>query len=275
VLVGSGTLRAERYGRLVRDPALRDARVREGLSADPLGAVLSRSLDLPLDAGFFADPASRTVAFTSAPAPARDWPAGLELVELDPGELTLTTALRRLRAQHGVRSVLCEGGPTVLGLLLAERMLDELFLTVAPKVAGGTDEPAIVTGVPMPAPVGLRLVWVLEAAGSLYLRYAVPPDPARAQPVEDVAVDLVADRARAPVDRGLAIRGRDHVGHDVRPLGGRALAEPQSGEGLARRERRPVGVQALKRGQSRALSSSWAARAPRSGRRARQAPRSA
>ncbi len=43
------------------------------------------------------------------------WAAQVEVVCLDPGELTLTTVLRHLRSEHGIRSLLCEGGPTLFG----------------------------------------------------------------------------------------------------------------------------------------------------------------
>jgi riboflavin-specific deaminase-like protein len=180
VLVGSGTLRAERYGRLVRDPALRELREREGLEPDPIACTITRSFDLPLDIPLFESPEQRAVVFTSAAeAPPLTGPA-VTVERLDPAELTMTSVLRRLRAEHGVRSVLCEGGPTVFGLLLHEGMADELFLSLAPRIAGGAQEPTIVAGAPLHALVELELVWVLEARGSLYLRYRIEAGVQRA-----------------------------------------------------------------------------------------------
>src|SRR6185436_20182008 len=99
--------------------------------------------------------------------------ANLTLVRLDLAELTLTSALRHLSAEHGVRSLLCEGGPTLMGALLHERLVDELFLTLAPQLAGGGAGPTLTSGPPLPEPAALELAWALERAGSLYLRYAV------------------------------------------------------------------------------------------------------
>jgi 5-amino-6-(5-phosphoribosylamino)uracil reductase len=99
--------------------------------------------------------------------------AQVEVIRLDPGELTATTALRRLRSDYGVRSLLCEGGPTLFGVLLQERLVDELFLTVAPKLAGGGSGPTIVSGPELADPQALELRWVLERHGSLFLRYAL------------------------------------------------------------------------------------------------------
>ena len=174
VLVGTGTLRAERYGRLVRDPDRRAAREAAGLRPDPLAVVVSRSLDLPPDIPLFQDPDSTIVVYTSSDAEAPECPADVRLVRLDPAETTMTTALRRLRADHGVRSLLCEGGPTVFGALVHERLVDELFVTLSPKLAGGMDPLTILQGPRLPDPEELELRWVLEAGGSLFLRYGVP-----------------------------------------------------------------------------------------------------
>ena len=175
LLVGTRTLAIERYGRAVRRPELREAREAIGLAAEPLVALVSRSGELPLGAPLLAAPEARVVAFAPAGTPTPDCAAQVDLVALDPAELTLTTALRRLRADHGVRSALCEGGPTLMGALLHERLVDELFLTLAPQLAGGGDGPTMSSGPPLAVPDALELVWALERAGSLYLRYAVRP----------------------------------------------------------------------------------------------------
>ena len=81
----------------------------------------------------------------------------------DPAEL-----LGGLRTE-GVRAVMCEGGPTLHGSLQAAGLVDELFLTVAPKLSGG-EGPRIVEG-PLPEVVGLELAWLLESDGELFARY--------------------------------------------------------------------------------------------------------
>jgi riboflavin biosynthesis pyrimidine reductase len=105
VLVGTGTLREERYGPLVRDA-----------DEQPLAIVCSRRGDFPTDIPLFTDPRSRILAHTG-PSP-RD-------------------ALLRAGEEHGVRSVLCEGGPTLNGALFAEDVVDELFLSISPLIADG------------------------------------------------------------------------------------------------------------------------------------------
>ncbi len=74
---------------------------------------------------------------------------------------------------HGVRALLCEGGPRVFGALARERVFDQLFLTVAPKLAGGGNERFITTGPELPDPAHMGLEGVLERDGTLFLRYSV------------------------------------------------------------------------------------------------------
>jgi riboflavin-specific deaminase-like protein len=171
ILVGSGTLRAERYGRLVRDPALRERRSQRGLEPEPLGVVVTRSGRLPFDIPLFSEPGSRVLVYTSVETPFPETAAEVGIIRMREGELTMTSVLESLRGDYGVRSVLCEGGPTVLAALLAEDVLDELFLSIAPKLAGGREVPTVVDGTGLPEPAELGLVWVLESEGYLFLRY--------------------------------------------------------------------------------------------------------
>jgi riboflavin-specific deaminase-like protein len=171
IFAGTGTLRVERYGRLTPDPERRRRRRAAGRSPEPLALMVTRSGDLPVGIPLFAEPEARVVIFTSAEPDLGECAAQVELVRLDPGELTLTTVLRRLCSDYGVRSLLCEGGPTVFGALLAERLVDELFLTLAPKLAGGGTAPTIAGGPAAPELRELEPVWALEHGGALYLRY--------------------------------------------------------------------------------------------------------
>jgi riboflavin biosynthesis pyrimidine reductase len=186
VLIGSGTLRAEGYGRLVREPGRVARRHAAGLDATPLAVLLSRSLDLPWDAGLFAAADQPVLVYTSAGGappvadPARGEgatpdeaappavAAPLEVVRLP--EATPEAALADLRAR-GVRSLLCEGGPTLNRALLAAGAVDELFLTLAPLLGGTADAPRIVEGDDLPEPLDLELAWVLRHDDELYLRY--------------------------------------------------------------------------------------------------------
>ena len=151
VLAGTGTLAAEQYGRLIKKPERRAQRVGLGLEPEPVALVLSRSGDLP-DIPLLSDPEARPLLLTGDEAEPR-------------------RALRTAREEHGVRTVLCEGGPNLNGALLDAGVVDELFLTVSPLIVGGKDPLTIVEG--GADRVDAALVSVLEADGMLFLRYAV------------------------------------------------------------------------------------------------------
>ena len=84
-------------------------------------------------------------------------------------EVDLAAALAQLRAERGVRTLLCEGGPILHARLIEAGLVDELFVTHAPKLAGG-EGPGLVTGLPeIERP--LELAWLLEQDGELFARY--------------------------------------------------------------------------------------------------------
>jgi riboflavin-specific deaminase-like protein len=172
VMVGAGTLRVERYGRLVRDGARREQRRRAGLEPDPLAIVVSGSLDLPADLPLLQDPDSRVVVVTAAEHSLEGVRAQVEYLRLGP--VDLPAALARLRSAYGVRAILCEGGPHLNASLLAAGLIDELFLTTFPVIAGGAGALSILDGVVLGAPRPLSLHWLLECGGELFARYDVP-----------------------------------------------------------------------------------------------------
>jgi riboflavin biosynthesis pyrimidine reductase len=146
-----------------------ERRLAHGLAPSPLLCVITRSGTLP-GIPLLDDPESPVVVYTGAPlelAAAVD----VEIVPMDPAELTPLAVLGRLRADRGIRSVLCEGGPTLFSALVHAHAVDELFLTVAPKLAGGGTGPEITIGPELAEPAELDLAWVLERSGSLFLRY--------------------------------------------------------------------------------------------------------
>jgi riboflavin-specific deaminase-like protein len=171
IMAGTQTLRVERYGRMIKSPEARSRREARGLTPEPLAAVVSRSGQVPYEIPLFSEPEAHVIEFTGATAP-RPVAAQRELISLDPGEVTLGRVMRHLRTQFGVRTLLCEGGPTLFGSLVAEDLVDELFLTVSPELVGGEENPAILSGPPLPQSAPLRLRWVLERENSLFLRFA-------------------------------------------------------------------------------------------------------
>ena len=173
VLAGTGTMNTERYGRMLGSAERRARRTDRGLQSEPLAVTITRSGEVDLEIPLYAEPEARVAIYTGAEIDTSATAAQLELVQLVPDELTPTTVLRHLHAELGVRSVLCEGGPGLFGAMLAEGVVDELFLTLAPKLTGGGGAPAITSGPELPEPVELKLAWVLQRNGYLFLRYTL------------------------------------------------------------------------------------------------------
>lgn len=171
ILVGAGTARAEEYKAARRRPGLQA--LREGRPATAPIALVSRSLQLDLTAPLFteAPPDARTVVITCAASPADLRAKAAEAADVivaGDAEVDLAAALRAL-AGRGLRRVLCEGGPHLLGDLAAAHLLDELDLSLGPILAG-PGAARVIAGTPFPArPMPLRQV--LEEDGFLFCRY--------------------------------------------------------------------------------------------------------
>ncbi len=171
VMIGAGTMRAERYGRIVSDPDLGAYRESTGLAQDPVAVLVSNSLDLPWDAGLFTDGGGEIVIFTSdGTEGAPETVTPVTVVEHE-GAVDLDRALEWLVRERGVRSLLCEGGPVLHGELQARGLADELFLTLAPKLVGREERSILAAALPDPLP--LELVWLLDAGSELFTRYRV------------------------------------------------------------------------------------------------------
>ena len=163
VLVGAGTVRAERYG-----PVTDGKR--------PPVAVISRSLDLDWDSPLFSEAARPTEVLTceaADPVRLRLARKTAEVIVAGDKQVDLRQGLAELAARgHGL--VLCEGGPLLLGELVAADMVDELCFTVAPLLAGGI-EPSLIVAPPMDPPRSLRLASLIEDDGALLTRYLRAP----------------------------------------------------------------------------------------------------
>ncbi len=175
VMVGARTAAVERYGTLTRDDADRAKRRAEGLEPEPLACLVSGRLSIPPDLPLLHRPRARVVVATAAPkaelAPAAAAVSYVRAPVPAGRGVELGALLKRLRDDHGVRSVLCEGGPELNHALLEADLVDELFLSLVPTITGADDAPPIVTGPRLPAPIGMSLTRVLEHEGHLFLRY--------------------------------------------------------------------------------------------------------
>ena len=174
VMVGAGTAREERYGRMTKTHELRQKRQNEGLVPDALAVVVSGRLDLPPDLPLLNEPEQRVVVATGSDEELPGLKARVEYARVGDD---LPRLMAYLHEEHGVRSVLCEGGPTLNSFLFAAGLVDELFLTMNPKVISGAAALTIVAGRELVEPAELELISVAEGDGDLFTRWRVVQKP--------------------------------------------------------------------------------------------------
>lgn len=177
VLVGAQTVRCEGYGPVKLLPALRDERIADGRPPDPPLAIVSRSLQLDWSAPAFTGKGpARTIVVTTETAGAEAIAAArahAEVLVAGDDRVDLAQALSQLR-DRGCEVVLCEGGPTLLGQLVADDLLDELCLSVSPMMGG---DPLPVSVTPEGTlPTSFELRHVALDGGTLFLRYETSAD---------------------------------------------------------------------------------------------------
>jgi riboflavin biosynthesis pyrimidine reductase len=173
ILVGAATVRAENYGPPRPSDAVRAQRRRRGQEPTPRMAVVSSRLDLDPDQSLFAEAEQRPLVFTGVaadPASATALAPVAELVRGTGAMLDLPMVLTEL-AERGAEVVLCEGGPSLNGQLVAAALVDEWCTTVSPRLVAGPSARAAHGHDDGPA-LGLRLDRVMaDDEGFLFLRY--------------------------------------------------------------------------------------------------------
>lgn len=169
VLAGPRTIEVERYKGPASKPATRAAREARGLRPRPLLATIILYGEPPWDAPVFQDPDAECVVFSESPLDSSRARAQITHV----GVTDPRAVARVLHERFAVRVLLLEGGPSLNAVCFEADLVDELFLTVAPLVAGGADPFPIVLGeLNRRVPLRLRSA-MLDAEQHLYLRYRV------------------------------------------------------------------------------------------------------
>lgn len=168
VMIGANTLRAEKLS-LGLDAPLR--------GRQPLAVIVTTGGDVPLESNLVLGEGQEVLLITPPQDHSRGPEGGrraLVVRALEDGTADLREALQALKADHGVNILLVEGGPALNRSLISGRFADELFLTLAPKLAtSGNDAGGILSG-PLPDDVrGLRLLSAHLAGSELFLRYRI------------------------------------------------------------------------------------------------------
>lgn len=179
IVVAAGTARAEEYGSARMDEETRAERRARGQQADPVVVVITASLSLDSSVPLF-DPAQgldddrRPMVITTSDSPEADrtrLATVADVVLAGAGSVSLSEGLAMLEST-GVGVAILEGGPGLNAQFLAEDLIDEVTVTLAPKLVGGGSKRMIQgTDETSGRPIGFALDRVLRAGDELFLRY--------------------------------------------------------------------------------------------------------
>jgi riboflavin biosynthesis pyrimidine reductase len=175
VLVAAGTARTENYGPARVYDEYVHARRQRGQADAPRIAVVTRRLDLDWNTPLFRDVTELTIVIAptdAAPDRLAEARQAAELITAGTGDVDLHAAVVAL-GERGLSRVLAEGGPSLNGALAAAGLVDEVCLTISPRLAGG-DAKRILAGPPLPSGIDLELRSLLEDDGFLLARYRRP-----------------------------------------------------------------------------------------------------
>jgi 5-amino-6-(5-phosphoribosylamino)uracil reductase len=175
IMVGAVTVRTDNPRLLVRSPARRDERAARGLPSSPMKITVSESVDLDADSNFFTVGETEKLIYTSS-GRVRDARARLGPVAtiVDGGPRVRMRRLTEDLADRGVGRLMVEGGGVVHTQFLADDLVDELQLVVAPLFVGDSSAPRFVSDGRFPWNAGRRatLAEVRQIGDVVLLRYA-------------------------------------------------------------------------------------------------------
>ncbi len=149
VLVGGKTLLGELPKLTVKSEALREARVKRGVTPNPIKVGVVTSADIPLDSDFIKAGPARAVIFTTSRTSISQLETlranGVEVFVDDAPRVNLGKMMETL-GELGVKRLMVEGGGTINFELLRLGLVDELMIYIAPMIFGGDNAPTLASG---------------------------------------------------------------------------------------------------------------------------------
>lgn len=176
VLAGRTTIATDQMSMGLPNLVLQEERLSRGQSRFPLRVVVSRSGKISAKWKIFSSPGGRVLVFSGKALDKKTQGAlpGEDLVTVHTGDnSSLPEVLHCLKRDYQVETLVCEGGPTLFRSLLEIGALDELYLTIAPRLFGGETAPTL-TGQPgefLPSSLRLQLHSLESQNGECFLHY--------------------------------------------------------------------------------------------------------
>ena len=177
VLIGHTSLRRDNV-RLSLPAELQEARIKRGQSQSPVRVIVSNEGKIDNRLKIFQLDISPIVIFSTKRMPRKYQKALQKMATLhlsNAQDVDLGAMLRTLRDQYKVRTVACEGGPTLFRSLLERGLVDQLNLTIAPYMFGGANAPTL-AGLSkefLPASVHCGLIDMRVVGDECFLTYRI------------------------------------------------------------------------------------------------------
>jgi riboflavin-specific deaminase-like protein len=149
IMVGAHTARTDHMSMGIPDTGLRRRRLRRGMAEYPLRVIVTGRFTIERRWEVFQHRFSPILIFTSESASAkkqRQFASLATIYTCGKREVDMDRAVHILRREWGVKQLLCEGGPTLNWSLFQRGLVDEINLTLCPKVFGGATAPTLVDG---------------------------------------------------------------------------------------------------------------------------------
>jgi 5-amino-6-(5-phosphoribosylamino)uracil reductase len=183
VLIGHTSLERDNV-RLGLPAELQEPRIKRGQSRCPLRVIVSNKGRIDDRLKIFQSDISPIIIFSTERMPRKNQEALRQKATLhltDAKQVDLAVMLKTLRHQYNVRTLACEGGPTLFRALLQENLVDELNLTIAPCMFGGANAPTL-TGLSkkfLPTSIHCSLINMRIVDNECFLTYRIKHQRAR------------------------------------------------------------------------------------------------
>jgi len=178
VLIGHSTLKRDNVRLGVPQANLRETRIKRGQTHYPIRVIVSDKGKIDARLNIFQSNISPIIIFSTNRMPQKyqDALAQKAILHLSDAEhVDLAAALNTLRDKYKIRTVACEGGPTLFRSLLERSLVDQLNLTIAPYMFGGAKAPTL-TGLSrefLPASVHCSLIDMRVVGDECFLTYRI------------------------------------------------------------------------------------------------------
>jgi riboflavin-specific deaminase-like protein len=177
ILAGNQTVARDNMSMGLPAEDLRAARVAKGLPPYPTRVILSALGRIDPALRVFTHDFSPIIIFSTKrmKRAVRESLASKATLYLSDDAVDLAEMLRTLRRDHGIKRLVCEGGAQVFRSLLVLNLIDELHITLTPRIFGGVKAPTLTSfaGAFLPQSTQLRLVDFQPVADECFLRYRI------------------------------------------------------------------------------------------------------